>query len=80
MGKLSPKPARIAGLVGTIVQPWIASYDNAPEVCELHSSYRQQGLGLGYSANSTPKGTEVIVYSDRLKIPGEVEPFRGFAE
>jgi len=71
--------AKIAGLVGSIPHPWIVSYDNAPEVCALYGAYRQQTFGLGYSANTRYEGTEVMVFSDRVKIPGEVEPFRGFA-
>lgn len=71
--------ARIAGLVGSIRHPWIVSYDNAPEVCALYGKFRQQTFGLGYSANARYEGTEVMVFSPKLKIPGEVEPFRGFA-
>ena len=71
--------AQIADLVATIRQPWIVSYDNAPEINALYGRFRQQTFGLGYSANARYEGTEVMVFSDRLKIPGEVEPFRGFA-
>ncbi|WP_374516624.1 DNA adenine methylase [Brevundimonas sp.] len=71
--------ANIAEAVATIQQPWIVSYDDAPEINALYSSFRQQTFGLGYSANARYKGTEVMVFSDHLKIPGEVEPFRGFA-
>lgn len=71
--------AKIAAAVATIRQPWIVSYDNAPEINALYSSFRQQTFGLGYSANARYKGTEVMVFSERLNIPGEVEPFRGFA-
>ncbi len=71
--------AQIADLTRTIEQPWIVSYDDAPEVCSLYKEYRQQKFGLGYSANSRYKGTEVMIYSDQVKIPGLVEPFRGFA-
>lgn len=71
--------AKIASLAGSISHPWIVSYDNAPEVRELYAGFRQQTFGLNYSANATYEGTEVMVFCDRLKIPGEVEPFRGFA-
>jgi len=71
--------AKIAGLVGTIPHAWIVSYDNAPEICSLYARHRQQTFGLGYSANTRYQGTEVMVFSDRLNVPGEVEPFRGFA-
>lgn len=71
--------AKIASVVGSINHPWIVSYDNAPEVSTLYSRYRQQTFGLGYSANARYEGTEVMIFSDKVKIPGEVEPFRGFA-
>jgi DNA adenine methylase len=71
--------AKIAGLVDSIPHAWIVSYDNAPQIRELYSKHRQQTFGLGYSANTAYQGTEVMVFSDRLTVPGEVEPFRGFA-
>lgn len=71
--------AKIASLVENITQPWIVSYDNAPQICELYSRFRQQKFGLGYSANNRYRGTEVMIFSHGLKIPGIVEPFRGFA-
>lgn len=71
--------AEISKAVATIRQPWIVSYDNAPQINALYSRFRQQTFGLGYSANARYEGTEVMVFSDRVKIPGEVEPFRGVA-
>ena len=71
--------AKIAALAATITHPWIVSYDNAPQVQALYAAHRQQTFGLGYSANARYEGTEVMVFSDSVKIPGEVEPFRGFA-
>jgi DNA adenine methylase len=71
--------AKIAGLVNTIPHPWIVSYDNAEPIRELYSGYRQQTFGLGYSANRRYDGTEVMVFSESLRMPGEVEPWRGFA-
>ena len=59
--------AKIAGLVGRIRQPWIVSYDNAEPIRALYSRYRQQTFGLRYSANSRYKGSEVMVFCDRLK-------------
>jgi DNA adenine methylase len=70
--------AKIAGLVGSIPHPWIVSYDDADPIKTLYGNYRQQTFGLGYSANARYKGTEVMVFSDPLKVPGGVEPWRGF--
>jgi len=71
--------AKIAALVGSIARPWIVSYDNAEAIRTLYSGYRQQMFGLGYSANTRYEGTEVMVFCGDLKVPGEVEPWRGFA-
>lgn len=71
--------AKIASMVDKISHHWIVSYDNAAEVCALYKKYRQQTFGLGYSANTRYEGTEVMIFSKNLKIPGRVEPFRGFA-
>ena len=71
--------AKIAALVGSIPHPWIVSYDNAEPIRDLYSGFRQQTFGLGYSANTIYEGTEVMVFSKALKVPGEVEPCRGFA-
>ena len=71
--------AKIAALVGSISHPWIVSYDNADAIRELYAPFRQQVFGLGYSANSVYEGKEVMVFGDRLKTPGDVQPWRGFA-
>lgn len=70
---------KIADLVATIQQPWIVSYDHAPQICELYSGYRQKSFGLGYSANARYEGTEVMVFADGIMVPDEVRPWRGFA-
>lgn len=71
--------AKIAALVGSIQQPWIVSYDNADAIRELYAPFRQQVFGLGYAANSVYEGKEVMVFCDGLKVPGDVQPWRGFA-
>ena len=71
--------ARIAQLVSSVETPWIVSYDNAPEIRHLYSSYRQQTFGLGYSANARYEGTEVMIFGDGLRTPTEVRPWRGVA-
>ena len=71
--------ATIAGLVGTIPHPWLVSYDNAEPIRGLYMGYRQQTFGLRYSANAVYEGTEVMVFCDGVKVPGEIEPWRGFA-
>lgn len=49
--------------------PWIVTYDNVPEICELYKSYRQKDYSLMYTANKPKKGKEVMIYSSIIKIP-----------
>lgn len=69
----------IALLVAKIRQRWIVSYDNAEPIRKFYSAFRQQTFGLHYSAQTRYKGSEVMVFSDTLKTPGAVVPWRGIA-
>ncbi len=62
----------IARLVRTINQPWLVSYDNAPQITQLYQDYRQQTFGLNYSANRRYSGSEVMVFSNGLVTPPKV--------
>lgn len=68
--------AKVASLVDSIKQRWIVSYDNAPSICALYAGYRQQVFGLRYSAQSRYVGSEVMIFCDDLKSPGDIEPSR----
>lgn len=52
---------------------WIVSYDDSPEIKEIYSKYRQIEYALNYSAQCKMKGKEVIIYSDSLKLPLQIE-------
>ena len=69
----------IAKLVTEIRQKWIVSYDNAEPIRRFYSNFRQHTFGLRYSAQDAYEGTEVMVFCDGLKTPGEVQPWRGIA-
>lgn len=72
--------ARIAELVRTkIRQKWIVSYDDVQEIKEIYAGLRQETFGLHYSAGTRYKGSEVFVYCDGLKTPGDIVPSRGAA-
>lgn len=46
---------------------WIVSYDNCPEIKEIYTGYRQEDYELNYSAYYKTKGSEVMIYSDKVK-------------
>lgn len=66
---------KIAKQVGKIQsKKWIVSYDNAPEIKEMYSSYRHIVYGLSYSAQDRYKGAEIMFFSHGLQIPDAVRP------
>jgi len=55
-------------------QQWIVSYDNVPAICEMYSERRRSIYSIGYSARGTRQGSEVMFFSDTLKVPPLVGP------
>lgn len=51
--------------------PWIVTYDNAPEISEIYKSQRRFTFQINYSANVKRVGTELLIAPKRLKIPPE---------
>lgn len=49
--------------------PWLVSYDNAPEIREIYTGYKQRSFDLQYSAQTKKLGSEVMIFSDNLIIP-----------
>lgn len=49
--------------------PWIVSYDNAPEIKEIYTGYRQEEYFLNYTAQVKKKGSEVMIFGPEMKIP-----------
>jgi len=71
---------RVAVEVSKLNRPWIASYDNAPEIRAMYSAYRFRTFGLRYSAQSRYEGGEVMFFSESLStIPDAVMPSRAAA-
>lgn len=71
--------AVIAGSVAGIRQPWIVSYDNVPQIRSLYARYRAITFGLKYSAQARYEGSEVMFFSNGLKMPSEITPSRAAA-
>ncbi|SHG34557.1 DNA adenine methylase [Flavobacterium defluvii] len=51
---------------------WLVSYDNETAIKELYSGFRQKIYSLNYSVGKASKGSEVIIYNDKLFVP-EIE-------
>jgi DNA adenine methylase len=64
----------IAGLVGTIRQPWIVSYDHVPQVEDLYRGYRKLTYRISYSAQARYSGAEVMFFGPTLVIPRVQNP------
>jgi DNA adenine methylase len=71
--------AKIAGLVGSIKQEWMVSYDDTPALRALYSQYEQEVFSLRYSAQTFHAAKEVMIFCPSLKRPGVVKSFRGIA-
>jgi DNA adenine methylase len=59
----------IAKTLENVEVPWIVSYDDAPQVREIYSEYRQDSYFLSYTAQEKKKGSEVMIYGPAIKIP-----------
>lgn len=53
-------------------RPWILTYDNTPEISHLYKARRQFSFDVNYSVQTKRVGSELLVASKGLKLPGEV--------
>jgi DNA adenine methylase len=69
---------KVARFVTTklVRQRWIVSYDNVQPIRELFKGSQRLAYGLGYSAQSAREGSEVIFFSDSLRVCPLVGPFK----
>ncbi len=58
----------------SVEQYWLITYDNTPIIQGLYSEYRQQTYTLNYSAATSYKGSEIMVFCDKLIIPNIIDP------
>lgn len=52
---------------------WVLTYDNVPQVAALYSNLRRRLFELNYSAHRVIKANEIMVFSEELVIPEEIE-------
>ena len=60
---------RISKLIGPIKNPWIVSYDSAPEIIKLYKSFRKIQYDINYSAQMRYAGSEIMFFSNDLVLP-----------
>lgn len=60
---------QIGEVMSSVTHPWIVSYDNAEEVKQIYSEYRQSEYFLSYTAQDKKKGSEVMIFGPTIKIP-----------
>ncbi|MBC7767455.1 MAG: DNA adenine methylase [Phycisphaerales bacterium] len=68
---LAKDHARVAEVVTGLENPWIVTYDDAPEIRQLYKGRRQYCFDINYSLNEKRLGTELLIASKGLKIPAE---------
>lgn len=62
----------VATAVMALRQPWVVSYDAAPEIIEMYGDARSLRYQLSYSAHERQAGSEIMFYSADLRIPEHV--------
>lgn len=65
----------IMNILNNINSHWIVSYDDNDEIKKIYHNYRHFEYTLNYSAQCKMKGKEVIIYSDSLNLPLELQFF-----
>lgn len=61
----------LARAVRSLKNPWMVTYDNAPEISAIYKAQRQFTFSINYSANVKRVGTELLIAPKKLKIPPE---------
>jgi DNA adenine methylase len=54
---------RLYQSVRHIQQPWIVTYDDTPEICDIYSEFKPTSFDLTYTAQTKRKGSEVIIHN-----------------
>ena len=55
-------------------RPWVVSYDNASEICEMYQFSHGLTYGLNYTAQKRYVGNEVMFFNNKLLVPEEEIP------
>ena len=65
----------ISHIVSKMVKrDWIVSYDNVLEIRRMYKGHQQLEYDLNYSAANRYRGSEIMIFSDSLKVPKVENP------
>lgn len=56
-------------ITNAIKHNWIITYDNTFEICNMYKKYRQIVYSLSYSAATRYRGSEIMIFCNKLNIP-----------
>ena len=56
-------------IVQNVHVPWIITYDDVPEICNLYAPYMTREFDLIYSAANKGKASELMIFSDDFLCP-----------
>lgn len=59
--------------VRALKNPWMVTYDNAPEIAAIYKAQKRFTFSINYSANVKRVGTEFLIVPKKLKIPAQWE-------
>ncbi|MGD1904152.1 MAG: DNA adenine methylase [Geitlerinemataceae cyanobacterium] len=65
---------RVSKKVKKLKNNWVISYDNAPEIRRLYSECKSLTYDIHYSARKRYRGTEVMFFSKKLRVPDLPSP------
>jgi len=65
---------RLASKVKNLRQHWFVTYDDVRPIRKMYRSFRSSVYGLQYSACSRVVGSEVMFFSDTLRVPSHPRP------
>jgi DNA adenine methylase len=61
---------KLAAKVMSVSSPWIVTYDDVEEIRALYRDRRQFTFGINYSLNEKRLGSELLVVSKGVRVPG----------
>ncbi len=65
--------AKVALALARMTRPWLLTYDDAQEIRKLYSDRRQFNFSINYSVQTKRSGTELMIFSDQLVVPGHLD-------